>query len=63
MLTQSIDWAEKGAAGGKYGLVDMSKVGVGGQSCGGVERLVIKFPLHARIISRLSKATTFANNM
>jgi dipeptidyl aminopeptidase/acylaminoacyl peptidase len=38
MLTQSIDWAGKGAAGGKYGLVDMSKVGVGGQSCGGVER-------------------------
>jgi hypothetical protein len=38
MLTQSIDWAEKGAAGGKYGLVDMGKVGVAGQSCGGVER-------------------------
>jgi dienelactone hydrolase len=36
-LTQAIDWAEKGAASGKYGQVDMSKVGVAGQSCGGVE--------------------------
>jgi len=52
-LTQSIDWAEKGAAGGKYGEVDMTEVGVAGQryvfsfsrafsfltnfSCGGVE--------------------------
>jgi hypothetical protein len=31
-LTQSIDWAEKGAAGGKYGEVDILKVGVAGQS-------------------------------
>jgi hypothetical protein len=31
-LTQSIDWAEKGAAGGKYGEVDMTKIGVAGQS-------------------------------
>jgi hypothetical protein len=30
-LTQSIDWAEKGAAGGKYGEVDMTKIGVAGQ--------------------------------
>jgi dienelactone hydrolase len=36
-LTQAIDWAEKGAAAGKYGQVDNSKVGVAGQSCGGVE--------------------------
>jgi hypothetical protein len=31
-LTQSIDWAEKGAAGGKYGEVDITKVGAAGQS-------------------------------
>jgi hypothetical protein len=36
-LTQGIDWAEKGAAGGTYGEVDITKIGVGGQSCGGVE--------------------------
>jgi hypothetical protein len=35
-LTQSIDWAEKGSAA-KYGEVDMQKIGVAGQSCGGVE--------------------------
>jgi hypothetical protein len=36
-LTQGIDWAEKGAAGGKYGSVDLTKIGSAGQSCGGVE--------------------------
>ena len=36
-LTQAIDWAEKGAAGGKFGNVDMAKVAAAGQSCGGVE--------------------------
>lgn len=36
-LTYAVDWAEKGAANGKYGEVDMQKVGVAGQSCGGVE--------------------------
>jgi hypothetical protein len=36
-LTQAIDWAMKGAGGGKYGEVDKTKIGAGGQSCGGVE--------------------------
>jgi hypothetical protein len=33
----SADWAQKGAAGGKYGIPDLSKVAVAGQSCGGME--------------------------
>lgn len=37
MLTKAIDWAEKGAAGGKFGAVDMNRVAAAGQSCGGVE--------------------------
>jgi len=36
-LTQGLDWAEKGADGGKFGQVDMTKVAAAGQSCGGVE--------------------------
>ncbi|TLD35046.1 alpha/beta hydrolase [Venturia nashicola] len=36
-LTEAIDWAFQGAAGGKYGDVDVEKVGAAGQSCGGVE--------------------------
>jgi len=36
-LTQSVDWAVSGAAGGKYGEVDMSNVAAAGQSCGGVQ--------------------------
>ena len=36
-LTEAIDWAVKGAAGGKFGEVDVTKIGAGGQSCGGVE--------------------------
>jgi hypothetical protein len=35
--TDGANWAEKGAAGGKYGIPDMSKVAVAGQSCGGME--------------------------
>jgi hypothetical protein len=34
---ESADWAQKGAAGGKYGIPDMSRVAVSGQSCGGME--------------------------
>ncbi|KAF1986627.1 hypothetical protein K402DRAFT_412650 [Aulographum hederae CBS 113979] len=37
MLTEAIDWVEKGANGGKFGEVDMEKVATGGISCGGVE--------------------------
>lgn len=36
-LTEAIDWAFRGAAGGKYGSVDLERVGAAGQSCGGVE--------------------------
>jgi hypothetical protein len=36
-LLQSIDWAAAGAAGGKFGEVDMSKLAAAGQSCGGVQ--------------------------
>ncbi|KAF2427784.1 hypothetical protein EJ08DRAFT_592547, partial [Tothia fuscella] len=36
-LTQAINWAEKGAAAGKFGEVDATKIGAAGQSCGGVE--------------------------
>ncbi|KAF2403556.1 hypothetical protein EJ06DRAFT_471349 [Trichodelitschia bisporula] len=37
LLTEALDWAEKGAAGGKFGTIDMARVGAAGQSCGGVE--------------------------
>ncbi|KAE9971716.1 hypothetical protein EG328_005445 [Venturia inaequalis] len=36
-LTEAIDWAFRGAAEGKYGSVDLDRVGAAGQSCGGVE--------------------------
>lgn len=36
-LTESVNWAFAGAAGGKYGVPDTSKVAVAGQSCGGVQ--------------------------
>jgi hypothetical protein len=38
-LTDSIDWATKGN-GKKYGDIDVSKLAVAGQSCGGLERSV-----------------------
>jgi dienelactone hydrolase len=36
-MTQSLDWIMKGGANGKFGQIDSSKIGVGGQSCGGLE--------------------------
>jgi dienelactone hydrolase len=36
-LTESVNWAFAGAAGGKYGTPDISKIAVAGQSCGGVQ--------------------------
>jgi dienelactone hydrolase len=36
-LTESINWAFAGAAGGKYGIPDTSRIAVAGQSCGGVQ--------------------------
>jgi hypothetical protein len=36
-LTESVNWAFAGAAGGKYGTLDTSKIAVAGQSCGGVQ--------------------------
>jgi dienelactone hydrolase len=36
-LTESINWAVAGAAGGKFGTVDTVKIAVAGQSCGGIE--------------------------
>jgi hypothetical protein len=40
---ESADWAEKGAAGGKYGIPDMSRIGVAGQSCGGMEAYQVTY--------------------
>jgi len=36
-MTDSLDWLEKGAAAGKFGEVDASKIAAAGQSCGGLE--------------------------
>jgi hypothetical protein len=36
-LTESVNWALAGAANGKYGAIDTSKIAVAGQSCGGIE--------------------------
>ncbi|KAF2663806.1 alpha/beta-hydrolase [Microthyrium microscopicum] len=41
MLTQSIDWVAKGGDGGKYGKIDMTRIGAAGQSCGGIEALTV----------------------
>ena len=38
-MTSSLEWAIKGASGGKYGEVDSANIAVGGQSCGGLEAL------------------------
>jgi hypothetical protein len=36
-FSESLDWVTKGANGGKYGEVDVSKIATAGQSCGGLE--------------------------
>jgi dienelactone hydrolase len=36
-IKASIDWVMAGAAGGKFGEVDTSKIAAAGQSCGGLE--------------------------
>jgi dienelactone hydrolase len=36
-MTEAINWAFDGAAGGKLGAVDTSKIATAGQSCGGLE--------------------------
>jgi dienelactone hydrolase len=36
-MTEAINWAFDGAAGGKYGVPDTTKVATAGQSCGGLE--------------------------
>jgi hypothetical protein len=37
----ALDWAEKQASTAKYGHFDLSRVGAGGQSCGGFETSVM----------------------
>jgi dienelactone hydrolase len=41
-LQASIDWALKGN-GSKYGNIDTTRIGAGGQSCGGTEALSISY--------------------
>jgi dienelactone hydrolase len=36
-MAESLKWAEDGAAGGKFGVPDLNKIAVAGQSCGGLE--------------------------
>jgi hypothetical protein len=53
-LTQAIDWAaeQNGRQGGKYrGKLDLSKVAVGGQSCGGLQAIEASFD--ARVTTTL----------